>query len=430
MTKYNAQLFPSWRRRPGSTPELALIRRTQSMSTIGIIKHEAQDAYLEASSIAASVASGRIPVTLLDFQDPRKVFHHTDRVHELATTGDTRPIHMTIGLTNYCNHKCSWCYINWNQAGKLSERSGSHGQNSKKAINADWRLVEAVGEARDLGLKAVTIVGDGEPTMHPRFVEMLDALGKMQLDIGIFTNMSTHKPDVLDALIRNCFFLRCSIDAARAEVHEKLHGTDDFDRVIANIREVVARRGASPFPVIGVQYVVNHHNVADLPFAAELYRGLGVNYMTIKPAYKNELNPAHEENDVKTEDALRYMREAKKFETPDFRVYAKDSQFLEVLTFKTNDGRYYKKCQATPLSPYLDEDGKVEMCGNLKGRGFTVGNIYESSFQDIWHSERRKDCISRIDLHKCPAGCKLDPLNKVLWDALEPDNARVHKNFL
>lgn len=392
------------------------------------IRDSAEDAHAQAAEVARARASGKIPVMLEDFQDPRKVFHHVDRVYELGTTGDTRPIHMTIGLTNYCNHKCSWCYINWHQAGKLSDRSGYEGEKPKKAINASWRIIEAVGEARQLGLKAVTIVGDGEPTMHNRFVDMLDALGNMGLDIGIFTNMSTHKPEVLEALVKRCFFLRCSIDAARPEIHAAMHGTDDFDLIIANLRKVIAMRGSSP--VIGVQYVVNHHNYADLPYAAQFYRDLGVDYLTIKPAYKNELNPAHEENELDTELALKYMREAKTFETDRYKVYAKTSQFIETLEFETNDGRYYKKCLATPLSPYLDEDGSVEMCGNLKGRGFTMGNVNQSSFQDIWSSQQRKDCVSKIDLCKCPAGCKLDPLNKVLWDALYPDNDRVHKNFV
>ena len=73
------------------------------------------------------------------------------------------------------------------------------------------------------------------------------------------------------------------------------------------------------------------------------------------------------------------MREAQSFTNEKFKVYAKFPQFLEVVEYSTNDARYYKKCNATPLSPYLDEDGNVEMCGNLKGRGFTLGNIYKNS---------------------------------------------------
>ena len=34
----------------------------------------------------------------------------------------------------------------------------------------------------------------------------------------------------------------------------------------------------------------------------------------------------------------------KKYETPNFKIYAKESQFKEVLGNKYNDGNYYKKC--------------------------------------------------------------------------------------
>lgn len=375
--------------------------------------------------------SGRIRPDLEDFQDPHKIFHHIDRVFELRKDGDTRPVHMTIGLTNYCNHKCPWCYINWSQAGRASERSGSDKASAeRRAVNADWRLIEAVGEAAAIGLKAVTIVGDGEPTLHKRFVEILERLSGYGLDIGIFTNMSSNRPEVIEALTKHCFFVRCSVDAARAEHHKLTHGTDDFDLVIANLRRVVELRGDRPYPIIGVQFVTNHWNYRDLPYAAEFFRDIGVDYMTIKPAYKNALNPAHPDNELDPREAFPFMREAQTRSTDHFKVYAKFSQFVEVLDYETNDGRYYKKCLATPLSPYLDEDGNVEMCGNLKGRGFTMGNIHESSFQEIWASERRKECLNRIDLHACPSGCRLDPLNKVLWDAFHPERDKVHPNFV
>ncbi len=371
----------------------------------------------------------RIAPEFEHFQDPRKVFHHTDRINDLRTRGDTRPVHMTIGLTNYCNHKCPWCYINWHQAGRTSERSGA-GDRSRKAVNADDRLIEAVGEAAEMGLKAVTIVGDGEPTLHPRFTEYLQKLFAIGVDIGIFTNMSTENSDVLEALVEHCFFVRASIDAASAEVHEKTHGAGGFDGVIANLARVIALRGEARRPIIGVQFVTNHWNAWQLPAAARFYRELGADYMTIKPAYKNVLNPAHPENELNQEETFRLMRRARAESNGRFRVYAKFPQFKEVVAHKTNDGRYYKRCHATPLAPYLDEDGSVEMCGNLKGHGFTMGNVNDLSFREIWQSERRKDCLARIDLHQCPAGCKLDPVNKVLWDSFHPDEDEVHPNFV
>ena len=371
----------------------------------------------------------RIAPDFKDFQDPRKIFHHLDRVHELQTTGDTRPVHMTIGLTNYCNHKCPWCYINWYQAGRTSDRSGA-GDAQRRAVNAGDRLIEAVGEAVEMGLKAVTIVGDGEPTLHKRFVPYMRRLGEMGLDIGLFSNFSSRNPDVVEAMAKHAFFARCSLDAASAEVHRESHGSDDYELVIENLRRLVALRGGGRRPTIGIQFVTNQWNYWQLPEAARVYRALGVDYMTIKPALKNALNPAHPSNEAPIKEVFALMAEAELEATESFRVYAKYPQFKEVLEHETNNARYYSKCYATPISPYLDEDGSVELCGNLKGRGFTMGNIHDSSFQEIWASAQRRDCISRIDLQKCPAGCRLDPLNKVLWDAFHPETDEIHPNFV
>lgn len=371
----------------------------------------------------------RIAPDFKDFQDPRKIFSHLDRVLELRETGDTRPVHMTIGLTNYCNHKCPWCYINWYQAGRTSERSGA-GDAQRRAVNADDRLISAVGEAVEMGLKAVTIVGDGEPTLHKKFVPYMRQLSEMGLDIGLFSNFSARNPEVVETIAEHCFFARCSLDAASPEVHRESHGSDDYELVISNLRRLVELRGDSQRPTIGIQFVTNQWNYWQLPEAARIYREIGVDYMTIKPALKNALNPAHPSNEAPIDEVFDLMKQAEAEASDTFSVYAKYPQFREVLEHTTNDARYYGKCHATPLSPYLDEDGSLELCGNLKGRGFTMGNIHDASFKEIWTSSQRQSCVNKIDLSTCPAGCRLDPLNKVLWDAFNPDTDSVHPNFV
>ena len=376
------------------------------------------DEYKKIIDSKKFVEEGKNSANLRDFQNSQKIVHHIKNVYELWKAGDTNPIHMTIGFTNYCQHKCPWCYINWQQSGRTSLRSGN-GDLLRKAINADDRLIQAVEEAVSMGLKAVTIVGDGEPTLHKKFIEYLEKLKSFNLDIGLFTNMAFTKNEIMEAIIKNVFFLRCSLDSATKEYHNKTHGNNDFDNVLNNLKNAVKLRKNSRFPIIGIQFVTNQDNYKDLPNAAKLYKSLGVDYMTIKPQLKNELNPNHKENSLEFKQAYSLMKEAEKFEDENFKVYAKYSMFMEILGRKTNNGVYYKKCSATPLSPYLDEDGNVEMCGNLKGRGFTMGNIYKNSFYEIWNSKQRKSCINKIDLNSCPSGCKLDPMNKTLWDMFQ-----------
>ncbi len=250
------------------------------------------DEYKRIIDSVKFVSEGKNEPNLKDFQDSKKIFNHIKNVYELFYTGDTTPVHMTIGFTNYCQHKCPWCYINWQQAGRTSERSGA-GDINRKAINASDRLIDGVGEAAAIGLKAVTIVGDGEPTLHKKFVEYLKRLKSFNLDIGMFSNFSFDKKEILYAMLENCFFIRASLDSAKKEYHDKSHGNDDFDKVINNIKDLLKLRGEKKFPIIGAQYVTNTENYKDLPYAAEFYKNLGVDYMTIKPMLKNDLNIAH-----------------------------------------------------------------------------------------------------------------------------------------
>ena len=100
-------------------------------------------------------------------------------------------------MTNFCNHTCSWCYINWNQSGQQNKRSGTD-RPAPKPIQADYKIVEALREAKELGLKAVTIVGDGEPTLHKQFVNIINDIKALDIDIGVFSNMSFKKKEVFD----------------------------------------------------------------------------------------------------------------------------------------------------------------------------------------------------------------------------------------
>ena len=102
------------------------------------------------------------------FKVPIKYFITLKKIEQLKNSGDTTPIHITVGLTNFCNHKCPWCYINWNQSGQQNKRSGTINRPPPKPIQADLKIIEALKEAKEMGLKAITIVGDGEPTLHKK----------------------------------------------------------------------------------------------------------------------------------------------------------------------------------------------------------------------------------------------------------------------
>lgn len=353
-----------------------------------------------------------------------KVYYHLDHLYDYIKTGDTYPVHMIVGLTNICNHACIFCY-------GYDTISAQYNENAFAPMDM---IVGAIREAAQLGLRSVSLVGTGEPTLHPKFVETVRGIKAAGVDVGLFTNGSLIDEDKVQAITDTHTFLRLSCSAADREEHNRIHHAgrrvNDFDRIVASIRSLLKRRDGRPFPTIGVQFIVIHHNWQSLLRACRFWKDVGVDYYAIKPAYKNLNVPEHEENKAPLEKVIELMKEAKQLEDEKFTVYAKYGQFGKVLGAK---GQYrgYDKCHGQAFTTFLDPDGKLYVCGNMHGKEeFSIGNVMESgSFEAVWNGERRKQLLRDLDVSKCPIACRMDPLNRIVEDLINPD-PQIHPNFL
>lgn len=297
-------------------------------------------------------------------------------------------------------------------------------------------LLDFLRQAREKGLKAVSIVGSGEPLLHPQSAAMLEAIGKMGIDFGVFTNGQVVKDSHLDVITRYASFIRFSLDAADAETYKRLHGPSaDFEQTLENIQRIIQTRNKldKTLPTVGAQFVTSHLNADSMEPFTQLMRDIGVDYVAFKPMYDNPVNIDHLKNTFPLEEALRRLAEIKRYETNNFMVYDKEGeQFRNAWgPQRFNGAVYYTKCMSHQFSPPLYANGDIYLCLNLGGRKeFVIGNVYENTIEEIWNSERRKKAIAAIDLlNKCPARCKLDPLNKIMWDITNP-NPEIHPNFI
>lgn len=349
-----------------------------------------------------------------------KVIYNADRLVNIKNKGDAYPVHMAIGLTDYCCHKCVFC----NSEFATADMSRIH------VIDKDV-VLKFLGEAKDAGLKAVTICGSGEPLIYPGIESLLYAIHEMGLEIGIFTNASRMTSNIRKAILNTCTFLRCSVNASNRKEHEIVHRIkNDFDNVVANIASLVEEKKEirQKLPTIGTQLVFYDQNYRSMYEAAELWKKVGVDYFEVKPVIEGDgsavnitVFPA-----LDTDAVLEQMKKVKELEDESFHIYVKYEQYLNTLS---TENRNYKVCYGHALNPNLWSDGNVFICPNQEHENDIIGNIYESSFMEIWHGDKRKKRIQQIQVDKCPRGCRCDNLNKVIWDYLHPD-VLVHPNFI
>ena len=94
---------------------------------------------------------------LKQFDILSKTYHHTEHINSILNGDRPFPLHLEIDLTNACNHRCEFCV--WSDL--LSK--------DKSTLPYDL-VIKVLDNIKDLGTKAITWTGGGEPLLHKRFI--------------------------------------------------------------------------------------------------------------------------------------------------------------------------------------------------------------------------------------------------------------------
>ena len=317
------------------------------------------------------------------------------------------PIYWEITTSAACNHRCTFCSV---------DAIGYPPDLLDTAM-----LIERMAEAKRLGVKSVMFAGTGEPLVHRR----IDEINNAAVDCGLDTAFTTNGT-LLDRLesIDRCTWVKISMNAGTAASYEKIHRTKptDFNKVWAAIRWAVPKKGKC---TLGVQCVVLPENVYEMKWLAERCRDAGVDYLVLKPYSQGTFSIVQREVDY---SAMRdYLAEVCEYDTPKFKVvYRKDSINQEI-----SHKHSYDKCRATPFFwVYAMGNGDIFTCSaHLLDRRFCIGNINESSFQEIWEGEKRREnweLMKEFDIKQCRLNCRQDKQNRYLADF----SRTQHINFI
>jgi radical SAM protein with 4Fe4S-binding SPASM domain len=96
------------------------------------------------------------------------------------------------------------------------------------------------------------------------------------------------------------------------------------------------------------------------------------------------------------------------------------------------EARGYERCLALPFWSYIDAGGGVWGCSAYLGdERFLFGNINENTFEEIWKGEKRSKAMefvaTELDTSECRRNCRMDEINRYLWDIKNPP---AHVNFI
>lgn len=338
--------------------------------------------------------------------DGHKLSHHKDRVDALLSGQKISPVTIDCSMGTACNMNCKYCY-------------GSV-QTDTNMVLPEKVLISFLDDAKEIGVKAVSFVSDGESTCNPSWKRVVLHGKQIGLDIAMATNGILFDPDV--SVLAALTYLRFNVSAGEAKRYAEIHGVrrKTFDIVCRNIRKSTALKRKFKLPVtIGLQMVTMPEFKDQIIPLAKLGEELGVDYTIFKHCSDDEQGNIGV-NYKGYKDLIPILRQAEKMSTPEHLVKVKWSKIL------SEGKRHYKQCYGPPLIAQFSGSGLVAPCGMLfndrfKDR-FHIGYLQDKRFKEIWQSERYWEVMRYLASDKfdarevCGSLCLQHKCNEALFD--------------
>lgn len=341
-----------------------------------------------------------------------KILAHIDRVNEWLKTGLSHPVTYELDMTNICNMRCPFCF-------------GFFGKS-----NASLRLNEAkdiIKQVRDFGGRGLTFTGGGEPLCNPATPETVRYANQAGIDIGFITNGLALNEDIAKVLVKNCVWIRISLDAASPEVYETTHGIDKkhYQEILENIKLLVMiKKKEKSSCTLGIGYLTPPVKKKEIAEFAILGKKLGVDYAQYRPLLRRYGEEEIGYDDIETIEEIENT--STKLSSGIYSVLYSKHKYDDLKNGKLT--RDYDKCYGHHFATVISADRKMYLCCHMRGvEKYCLGNLSVNSLREIWHSERRKEIYSSIDFKDCPYLCRCNTFNTVLWNIRQ---TKPHKNFL
>jgi radical SAM protein with 4Fe4S-binding SPASM domain len=364
-------------------------------------------------------------VTDLQKIDSHKLFYHPKRVSQWLDGRDdwekaksVYPIYMELSPMGACNHRCTFCSVDYIGY-------------QKRSLDADV-LKTRLTELGELGIKSIMFAGEGEPTLWKPLPGILDHCTETGIDTSLTTNMVPFTKKNVDSFVRNCSWIKTSINAGTPESYAAIHRTDakDFDRVLGNFQLSVEARSKGNYKcTIGGQILLLPENAHEVYGLAQRLKDIGVDYLVVKPYTQSLYGLSHKYENLKYDQFDHLDVELSPLNDASFNVVYRKRTMRKL----NEEQRPYTKCYATPFFwAYIMASGDLYGCSAyLQNEKFRYGNINENSIREIWEGEQRKSSFEYIrtslDISKCRVNCRMDDINRYLWEFDHPDS---HVNFI
>lgn len=157
------------------------------------------------------------------------IFRYKFRVYPIERTHTKFPIYVLLEPVSACNLRCPFCF----QVDPDFTRKPYAG------IMDIELFKRVIDECEENGTGAITLASRGEPTLHPKFSEMLEYASGKFFELKINTNGTRLTDEICHSIFKNeVNDIVLSIDTEQKDLFEKYRKNANFDEVVENVQNL------------------------------------------------------------------------------------------------------------------------------------------------------------------------------------------------
>ena len=343
-----------------------------------------------------------------------KIFHYQDKIDSLVQEKQEikAPIHIRIKPTNVCNHNCWYC------AYKVD-----HLQLGQDMVERDYipeaKMMEIIDDCKDMGVKAITFSGGGEPFTYRYFTQTVKKLVEKKISFASLTNGSKLSGEIATLFAENATWLRVSIDGYDDESYAKARDVKvgEFTKIVKNMKEFtdIPNRVCN----LGVSFIIDATNYTKIYQFSKLMKEIGVDSIKLSGCV------VANEGEKNNEYHKPFFDEAKKL-SQQVKEELEDKNFEVFDSYHYLDDKFdkdYTWCPYSQVLPVIGADLNIYPCQdkayNLENG--LIGGIQNMSFKEFWFNDKNK--FFKINPSKdCQNHCVANGKNQMILDYLDVDH--------
>lgn len=285
------------------------------------------------------------------------------------------PLSLSIEPTTSCNLRCPEC-----PSGLRSF--------TRPTGNLECGLFQKLIDELHPRLTNLTFYFQGEPFLHPQFLEMVSYASEKGIYQTTSTNAHYLDPQTARKVVESGLDrIIISVDGLTQEVYEQYRKGGKLSKVLEGIKNLTEAKAAlkSRTPFIILQFLAVRHNEHQIPLLNDFANAHGIDAVKIKTAQIYD----YESGSPLIPENLKYSR----------YIPAGNGKW------KIRN-EWENKCWKMWSSAVVTWDGRVLPCCFDKDGKYVMGNLQNQSFKEIWEGEnynqfRAAILKSRADIDIC-----------------------------